>query len=167
VVDGAIVCKPKKGGNIYTKDEYSDFAARLEFKLPPGGNNGLAIRYPGQGQPSTVAMCEIQILDDDAAKYAKLDPRQYCGSVYGMIPAKRGYLRQPGEWNFMEVTVKGPTIQIELNGTRTVDGDVSKVTEFMGKKAHPGKDRTSGHFGFAGHSDPVAFRNIQIKKISK
>jgi hypothetical protein len=167
VVDGAIVCKPKKGGNIYTKDEYSDFAARLEFKLPPGGNNGLAIRYPGTGQPSTVAMCEIQILDDDAAKYAKLDPRQYCGSVYGMIPAKRGYLRQPGEWNFMEVTVKGPTIQIELNGTRTVDGDVSKVTEFMGKKAHPGKDRTSGHFGFAGHSDPVAFRNIQIKKISK
>lgn len=165
VVDGAIVCKPKKGGNIYTKDEYSDFAARLEFKLPPGGNNGLAIRYPGKGQPSTVAMCEIQILDDDAAKYAKLDPRQYCGSVYGMIPAKRGYLRQPGEWNFMEVTVKGPTIQIELNGTRTVDGDVSKVTEFMGKKAHPGKDRTSGHFGFAGHSDPVAFRNIQIKKL--
>jgi hypothetical protein len=167
VVDGAIVCKPKKGGNIYTKDEYSDFAARLEFKLPPGGNNGLAIRYPGQGQPSTVAMCEIQILDDDAAKYAKLDPRQYCGSVYGMIPAKRGYLRQPGEWNFMEVTVKGPTIQIELNGTRTVDGDVSKVTEFMGGKAHPGKDRTSGHFGFAGHSDPVAFRNIEIKNLGK
>src|SRR5262249_21467270 len=82
VTDGAIVCKPKKGGNIHTKEEYSDFVARVEYKLPPGGNNGLAIRYPGTGQPSTVAMCEVQILDDTDAKYAKLDPRQYNGSVY-------------------------------------------------------------------------------------
>ncbi len=107
VVDGAIVCKPKKGGNIYTKAEFADHAVRLEYKLPPGGNNGLAIRYPGKGQPSQDAMCEIQILDDDAKKYATLDPRQYNGSVYGMVPAQRGYLRPAGEWNFMEVTVRG------------------------------------------------------------
>ncbi|MDB5310983.1 MAG: hypothetical protein JWO38_5185 [Gemmataceae bacterium] len=166
VVDGAVVCKPKKGGNIYTKEEYADFAARVEYKLPPAGNNGLAIRYPGTGQPSTAAMCEVQILDDTAPVYAKLDPRQYNGSVYGMIPAHRGYLRPVGEWNFMEVTVKGPTIRVELNGTRIVDGDVSKVTEFKDNAVHPGKDRPAGHFGFAGHSDPVAFRNIEIKKLS-
>jgi len=165
VADGAIVCRPKKGGNIYTKEEYGDFVARVEYKLPPGGNNGLAIRYPGTGQPSLVAMCEVQILDDTSPKYEKLDPRQYNGSVYGMIPAHRGYLRPVGEWNFMEVTVKGPTIRVELNGTRIVDGDVSKVTEFMGGKKHPGKDRPRGHFGFAGHNDPVAFRNIEIKKL--
>ncbi len=165
VQDGAIVCKPKKGGNLFTQEEYGDFVARLEYKLPPGGNNGLAIRYPGKGQPSSVAMCEIQILDDTAAKYAKLDPRQYNGSVYGMVPAQRGYLRLIGEWNFMEVTVRGPTIQVELNGTRITDADVSTVTEFMHNNPHPGKDRTSGHFGFAGHNDPVAFRNIQIKKL--
>src|SRR5205823_1756944 len=82
-----------------------------------GGSNGLAIRYPGQGQPSAVAMCEIQILDDDATKYAKLDPRQFNGSAYGIVPAHRGYLRPVGEWNFMEVTVRGPTIVTELNGT--------------------------------------------------
>ena len=110
-------------------------------------------------------MCEVQILDDTAPKYAKLDPRQYNGSVYGMVPAHRGYLRPVGEWNFMEVTVKGPTIKVELNGTRIVDADVSKVTEFMGNHPHPGKDRTSGHFGFAGHNDPVAFRNIRIRPV--
>ena len=165
VVDGAIVCKPKKGGNIYTKEEYADFIARVEYKLPPGGNNGLAIRYPGTGQPSTVAMCEVQILDDTAKQYEKLDPRQFNGAIYGMIPAHRGYLRPVGEWNFMEVTVKGPTIQVELNGTRIVDGDVSKVTEFKDNQEHPGKDNPKGHFGFAGHSDPVAFRNIAIKRL--
>ena len=106
------------------------------------------------------------MLDDTAPKYAKLDPRQYNGSVYGMVAAHRGYLRPLGEWNFMEVTVRGHTIVVELNGTRIVDGDVSKVTEFMGGKAHPGKDRLSGHFGFCGHNDPVAFRNIQIKQLT-
>ena len=167
VKEGAIVCRPKKGGNIFTREEYGDFVVRLEYRLPPGGNNGLAIRYPGQGQPSQVAMCEIQILDDDAPKYRRLDPRQYNGSSYGMVPAQRGYLRSLGEWNFIEVTVRGPTIQTELNGTRILDADLARVTTFMGGKPHPGKDRTSGHFGFCGHNDPVAFRHIQIKRLER
>jgi hypothetical protein len=167
VIAGAIVCKPKKGGNLFTKAEYGDHVIRLEYKLPKGGNNGLAIRYPGTGQPSTQAMTEIQILDDDDAKYAKLDPRQYNGSAYGMVPAQRGYLRPVGEWNFMEVTAKGSTLRVELNGTRILDGDLATVTEFKDKTPHPGKDRTKGHFGFAGHNDPVAFRNIQIKSIEE
>jgi hypothetical protein len=165
VVDGAVRCRPGKGGTIYTKAEYGDFMARVEFKLPPGGNNGLAIRYPGQGDTAYVGMCELQVLDNDASQYAKLDPRQYHGSVYGMIPAQRGYLRPTGEWNFQEVTVQGTKIKVELNGTVIVDGDVSKVTEFMGKSPHPGKDRTSGHFGFAGHSDPVSFKSVLIKPL--
>lgn len=167
VKDGAIVCKPHKGGTIYTKQEYGDFAARMEIKLPPGGNNGLAIRYPGEGDTAYVGMCELQVLDDGARQYAKLDPRQYHGSAYGMVPAHRGYQRPVGQWNFEEVTVKGPTIKVELNGNLILDTDLSNVTEFMANSPHPGKDRTSGHFGFAGHSDPVAFRNVAIKRLEK
>jgi hypothetical protein len=165
VKDGAIVCRPKKGGNIYTKEAYTDFAARVEYKLPPGGNNGLGIRYPGKGDGAYEGMCEVQILDDTAPKYAKLDPRQYNGSAYGMVPVHRGYLRPVGEWNFIEVTVRGPTIRVELNGTRVLDADLSKVTDYMGNRPHPGKDRPSGHFGFLGHSDPVAFRLVEIKRL--
>lgn len=167
VKDGAIVCKPAKGGTIFTKEEYGDFMARVEFKLPPGGNNGLAIRYPGKGDTAYVGMCELQVLDDSAPKYAKLDQRQYHGSAYGMAPSHRGYQRPVGEWNFQEVTIKGSTIKVELNGTVILDTDLSKITDYMAKSAHPGKERTSGHFGFAGHSDPVAFRNISIKKMEK
>jgi hypothetical protein len=167
VKDGAIACQPRKGGNIFTRDTYADFVARVEYRLPPGGNNGLAIRYPGTGNAAYVGMTEIQILDDTAEKYAKLDKRQYNGSSYGMVPCHRGYLRPVGEWNFMEVTVRGPTIQVELNGTRILDADLSKVKEFMANSPHPGKDRTEGHFGFCGHGDAVAFRNIQIKRLEK
>jgi hypothetical protein len=167
VKDGAIVCKPKKGGTIYTKEEYDDFVARVEYKLPPAGNNGLAIRYPGHGDTAYVGMCEVQVLDDSHSSYAKLDPRQYNGSVYGIVAAHRGYLRPVGEWNFEEVTVQGPHIKVELNGTVIVDTDVSKVTQYMANSPHPGKDNKKGHFGFAGHNDPVAFRNIEIKRLEK
>jgi hypothetical protein len=167
ITDGAIVCKPDKGGTIYTQGEYGDFVARVEIKLPAGGNNGLAIRYPGEGDTAYVGMCELQVIDDSNAekKYGPLDPRQFHGSAYGMVPAHRGYQRPVGQWNFEEVTVQGSTIRVELNGTVILDADLSKVTEFMANSAHPGKDRKSGFFGFAGHSDPVAFRNIRIKKL--
>jgi len=165
VVDGAIMCKKGKGGTLFTDEIYKDFVVRFEFQLPPGGNNGLAIRYPGQGNPAYAGMTELQVLDNTHPKYAKLDQRQYHGSAYAMVAAKRGFLKKPGEWNEQEVTVKGSTIQVILNGTEILNTDLKDVTEFMGKGNHPGKDLKEGHFGFAGHSDPVKFRNIRIKKL--
>ena len=163
--DGVLTCKPGKGGTIYTAKEYEDFVVRLEFKLPPGGNNGLAIRYPGSGDTAYVGMTELQVLDSEHPKYAKLDKRQYHGSAYGMIPAARGYLFPAGEWNYQEVTVQGSRIKVELNGSVILDGDVSKVTDFMGGRPHPGMNLKKGHFGFAGHSDPVEFRNVTLKEL--
>lgn len=165
VVDGAIRCKEGKGGVLHTRDEYGDFVARLQFRLPPGGNNGLAIRYPGEGDTAYVGMCELQILDNDHPKYASLDARQYHGSAYGMVAAKRGYLRPVGQWNDQEVTVRGSRIKVVLNGTVILDADLAEVKEFMANSPHPGKDRTAGYFGFAGHSDPVEFRNVRIKRL--
>lgn len=167
VKDGAIACKAGKGGTLYTAEEYADFVVRLEILIPAGSNNGLAIRYPGSGDTAYVGMCELQVLDNGAPKYAKLDARQYHGSAYGMVAAKRGHLKPAGEWNVQEVTVKGSTIKVVLNGVTILDTDLSQVNlnEVMGKKPHPGKDRTSGHFGFAGHNDLVLFRNIRIKRL--
>lgn len=166
VKNGAIVCQPGKGGVLHTKEEYGDFQVRLEFKLPPGGNNGLAIRYPGEGDTAYTGMCELQVLDNEAMEYAgKLDPRQYHGSAYGMAAAHRGYLRPNGQWNYQQVTVKESTIRVELNGYTILDTDLSQITEFMANSPHPGKDRTRGYFGFAGHSSPVEFRNITIRRL--
>jgi hypothetical protein len=83
-----------------------------------------------------------------------------------MTAVKRGYMQPVGEWNMAEVTVKGSTIVAELNGSKVLDTDLSKVTEFMANKPHPGKDNAKGSFGFAGHGDAVSFRNIRIKEIT-
>lgn len=166
VKDGALVCKPGKGGTIYTKEQYDDFVVRLEFKLPRGGNNGLAIRYPGKGDTAYAGMTELQVLDDNYEKvHGAIDARQAHASAYGMVAAARGYQRPIGQWNYQEVTVTGSKIKVELNGSVILNCDLSKVTDYMGGHPHPGKDRTVGHFGFAGHNDPVMFRNVAIKRL--
>ena len=169
VVDGAIVCKKGKGGHPYYDRKLRDFAVRLEFKLPSAGNNGLSIRYPGKGDPAYDAMCELQVLAEDYEKVkGKLDPRQLHGSAYGMVGAQRGFQRPIGEWNFQEVTVVGSNLKVELNGFVILDADLAKVdpASVMGKKKHPGLGLTEGYFGFAGHNDPVAFRNLSISELA-
>lgn len=163
--NGEIRGRKDRGGVIYTEKQYTDFVVRFEFQLPEGGNNGLAIRYPGEGNPAYDGMCELQVLDNSAEKFAKLDPRQYHGSAYGMVAAKRGHLKPVGEWNSQTVTVIGSKIQVVLNGELILDADLSNVSEFMGKNAYAGRVRSKGHFGFAGHHSPVAFRNIIIKEL--
>lgn len=163
--DGEIRCKDGKGGRVYTKRVYRDFVLELEFKLPSGGNNGIAIRYPGNGDPAYTGMCELQVLDNSHQKYADLDKRQYHGSAYGMVAAKRGHLKPVGEWNHQKVTVIGSTIKVELNGVVILDTDLSMVDKYLADKPHPGKSRPEGHIGFAGHKDPVSFRNISVKEL--
>ncbi|MEO5648671.1 MAG: DUF1080 domain-containing protein [Ginsengibacter sp.] len=170
VEDGDIVIRPEKGsgGNLYTKEEYSDFNFRFEFQLTPGANNGLGIRTPLEGDAAYEGM-ELQILDNEADVYKDLQPYQYHGSVYGVIPAKRGYLKPMGEWNFEEVIVKGPKIKVILNGTVILDGDITEAREkgTMDHREHPGLKRDSGHIGFLGHGSVVRFRNIRVKDLSK
>jgi hypothetical protein len=169
VKDGAIVWREKKGGVAYWNQELADFQARVMFKLPKAGNNGLAIRYPGTGDTAYVGMCELQVLDEnyEVNKPGKIDRRQAHGSAYGMVAAAQGYQHPLGQWNFEEVTIRGSTIKVELNGTVILDTDLSKVdlATVLDHKAHPGKDRPSGFFGFAGHNDPVQFKEVALKKL--
>jgi len=168
--DGMIICDPARGGhgNLYTEKEYSDFIVRFEFLLTPAANNGLGIRAPLEGDAAYVGM-ELQILDNEAEIYKDLHPYQYHGSVYGVIPAKRGYLKPVGEWNYQEVIAKGNRITITLNGTVILDGDIAEAsknfTSTIDGNDHPGLSNKTGHIGFLGHGSWVAFKNLRIKEL--
>ena len=168
VEDGMIVVRPKEGshGNLYTEKEYKDFIYRFDFKLTPGANNGIGIRAPLEGDAAYVGM-EIQVLDNTAPVYAHLKPYQYHGSVYGVIPAKRGYLNPVGEWNHEEIYLKGSHIKVTLNGHVILDGDIKEASKngTLDHKDHPGLKREKGHIGFLGHGDVVFFKNIRIKEL--
>ncbi|MEE4213696.1 MAG: DUF1080 domain-containing protein, partial [Bacteroidales bacterium] len=168
VEDGCIVVRPERGsgGNLYTSEQYGDFILRFEFQLTPGANNGLGIRAPLEGDAAYAGM-ELQILDNTAEIYSELQPYQFHGSVYGVIPAKRGFLKPVGEWNEQEVIVEGNRIKVVLNGTLIVDGDITDAIKngTMDKRDHPGLKRKSGHIGFLGHGSIVKFRSIRLKKL--
>ena len=170
IENGDLVIDPSRGGsgNLYTKDEYSDFVYRFDFKLTPGANNGLGIRAPLEGD-GAYAGTEIQILDNDADKYKDLKEYQYHGSAYGIIPAKRGYLKPVGEWNTEEVYLKGSKIRVTLNGTVILDGDLAEASKngTADHQKHPGLSRTSGHIGYLGHGDSLRFRNIRVLDLTK
>ena len=173
--DGILVCK-KGGKNLISEKEYSDFAFSFEFKLEESGNNGIGIRLPENGHPASDGM-EIQILDHHGTKYVGtadmgegktrelswLKPWQYHGSVYGVAPSKRGYLRPVGSWNFQQIMVQGSHVVVELNGTQILDVDIQDLPSNL--HDHVGKDNPSGFFGFCGHNDPVAFRAVELKAL--
>jgi len=176
VKNGIIIVEPNLGGgNLYTAKEYGDFVMRFEFKLTPGANNGLGIRTPLSGDPAYVGM-ELQILDNTSPKYTSLQDYQYHGSIYGVVPAKREFVKAGtqwdsddwtcGGWNYEEIIAKGKKITVKLNGETIVDADISE--ENIAKdvlEKHPGLKNEKGYIAFCGHGDKLAFRNLRIREL--
>ncbi|MDO4573587.1 MAG: DUF1080 domain-containing protein [Planctomycetia bacterium] len=152
-------------GNLMYHEKFGDFVFRFEFKLVPNGNNGLGIRATAIDKDAAYEGMELQILDDSGDKKQHLKPYQYHGSIYGVVAAKKGFLKPVGEWNCQEVEAVGSRIKVTLNGTVILDTDVSGITETPDGKAHPGLHNAKGYLGFLGHTMPVQFRNIRIKKL--
>ncbi|MBT5738209.1 MAG: DUF1080 domain-containing protein [Planctomycetes bacterium] len=165
---GEIQCTEGNGGNIYTEDQFDDFILRFEFKLSPGANNGLGLRTPSSGDAAYAGM-EAQILDNSADKWANLKPYQYHGSIYGVVPARRGFQKSVGEWNQQEVRCDGRQVKIILNGHVIIDANLDSVSQggTLDGRDHPGLMRASGHIGFLGHGDAVAFRNLRIQPLNR
>jgi len=165
VKDGVIFCAKGGGGNLLTVREFTNFVLRFEFKLETAANNGIAIRAPlAAGSLAYVGM-EIQVLEDTAAQYANLRPAQYNGSIYDVVPAKRGGQKPIGEWNQEEITADGRRIKVVLNGQTIVEADLNTITDGPTLLKHPGLLRDGGHIGFLGHNDYVEFRNLRVKEL--
>ncbi|MDA0285043.1 MAG: DUF1080 domain-containing protein, partial [Planctomycetota bacterium] len=171
--DGVLVCE-KGGTTLETEKEYSDFAFRFEFKLEESGNNGIGVRVPAGGHASRDGM-EIQVLDHNGSKYSGvadmgggktqklswLKPWQYHGSIYGIYPAKTGYLKPVGEWNSETIIAIEDHIIVILNGAVIVDAYLEDITPVDGHE-HPGMKNRTGHLTLAGHSDHVEFRELAV-----
>lgn len=149
--DGVLVCKKEGGGNLSTVKDFGDFIFRFEFKLEPGGNNGVSVRGH-----------EIQILDDYAPGHKNLKPCQYHGSIYCKVPATRGATKPAGEWNTEEIMCKGSQWKVTVNGTVIVDVDLATVAGLEALAR-----RTRGPLGFLGHGTRVEFRNLRLKELER
>ena len=157
----------RAGGNLYTADEFDDFVFRFAFKVPPGANNGIAVRAPATGDAAYQGM-EIQVLENSHPKYSGLAPWQFHGSIYGVAAARRGFQAPPGEWNLEEIRMDGRKVRVVLNGAIIMDIDLDDSTRngTLSGRPHPGVSREGGHIGFCGHGDVVHFKDLRLRDLS-
>ena len=148
---------------LSTNRAYSDFDLRLDFRLERGGNSGVLLRAPHKGDPSYEGF-EIQLLDDEARRYQNLKPDQFTGSVYGVIAARRGFVRPVGSWNRLGIRLVGVAIRVDLNGTRVLEARLDGQSASVIKR-HPGLVRSRGFIGLQAHDSHVWFRNVAIKSL--
>jgi len=150
IEDGVLVNKPGKSYQLRTVKQYDDFVIRLQWKLKPGGNSGLKLRTD----------TEIQILDDYAKKYdGRIKACQHAGSVYCQIPASPRATKKAGEWNRMQVLMRGKEVKVWMNGVKVVDGSFND-TEALKKRP------MKGYVLLQYHGGGLWFRDIEIKPLT-
>jgi hypothetical protein len=155
VADGMLVCTGEKGTWLRSKRRYADFNLRFDYKLRPGGNSGIYLRVPLDGAHREGGGAEVQLLDDTAERYRKLEAAQYCGSIYKVAPATSHVSRPPGEWNTMEINCQGTSYRVVHNGVVVVDVNQREVPELA-------RRFREGFLGLQNHSEEVWFKNLRI-----
>lgn len=160
VTDGTIRCNRGSGGWLRTDDIYGDFDLKADIRLSPGGNTGIAVRFPSSGSP-TLTGIEIQLIDDTAEKYSDLRPDQHTGSLYYHVPPLQEYALTPGEWHAVQVTARGDRVQVTIDDTVVNDVYLDQLP--AGDDPHPLRLRPSvGYIGFQSSAQQVEFRNIRL-----
>ena len=162
VEKGLIVCKGGGGGWLLTEKEYGDFEFRCEYRWEKkGGNSGVALRTPFEGDPAYVGM-EIQLIDDEGWP-GKLADYQHTGSIYDVQPAKEAKNKKIGEWNTVKIVAKGRNVTITQNDVELVNANLDDYKAKYEK--HPGLKREKGRIGFQSYNVRVEFRNVWIKEL--
>ena len=161
IENGLLVCTGQKGPWLRTCREYDNFSMRFDYLLAVGGNSGVYVRVPQDGNhhrendTKPPAGFEVQVLDDAAKEHAKLKDYQYSASIYDIAGANPRNTRPPGEWNTLEIVCDGDRVITRHNGVT--------VTDINGE-SHPliKLRQLNGFLGLQNHSTEVKFRNIRI-----
>lgn len=162
IEDGILYCTASDGW-LSTKDEYDNFELELEFKLYEAANSGVFLRAPRAGDPAWDGL-EVQILDDSAPKYRKLESYQKCGGLYGCVGPSIDVKKKPGEWQSYRIVVDGRKVQVMLNGTQIIDANLDDFLSDVEK--HPGLKRERGYVGLQAHGGRVDFRNVRVRQLA-
>ena len=165
----------KRGGDIITRAQYSDFALKVDFRITKGANSG--IKYfvnpdMNKGAGSAIG-CEFQILDDDKHPDAKLGVKgnRKLGSLYDLIPAPKNKPFNKKEFNTATIIVKGNHVEHWLNGVKLIEYDRNNdmwnaLVAYSKYKNWPNfGNPEEGNILLQDHGDEVWFKNVKIKEL--
>lgn len=161
IEQGQLVCTGDKGPWLRTMDEFGDFNFRVDYQVSPGGNSGVYVRVPRDGNHHREndqlppAGFEVQVLDDSAPMYAMLKDFQYSASIYDLAGANPRNSKPPGRWNTLEINCHGGQVTTLHNGAM-----VTNITDAAVPALALRQKR--GYLGLQNHSTRVAFRNLRL-----
>jgi hypothetical protein len=161
-----------RAGDIITDRQWGDFELELEWRVGPGGNSGVFYRATEATDVIYMNAPEMQILDNSTHADGR-NPLTSTGSNYALHAPERDVSRPVGEWNRARIVAVGPHVEHWLNGTKLVEYRMGsaewealvKASKFNQWPAYGRSMR--GHIGLQDHGDPVSFRRIRIRELTR
>ena len=186
VGDGTLHCRSEAsrgeagkadGGDIvWSKQLFSDFDLRLEWKIAEGGNSGIFyLAREVAGWPIYKSAPEMQILDNERNPDSSRgkEGNRKSGSLYDLIPANPQNAKPAGEWNSVEIIcLKGKVVHRQ-NGVKILEYELwtpewkmlVEQSKFQGMNPDWVNVAKEGVIGLQDHDSDVWFRNIKIRPL--
>ncbi len=150
----------------YTREKFGDCVIRVVYRTTkPTSNAGVFVRIADRPPDPMWAVhhgYEVQILDDT-------DPYHRTGAVYSLVSAETGAAKPAGEWNIMEIELRGELIDVTLNGKHITHFDPAQPSPKREHDWEPerGPRPTHGYIGLQNHSDEdvVYFKEVSVKPL--
>ena len=163
---------------LWFKGTYENFVLDFEYKLDPEANSGVII-YCSDLKNWIPNSVEVQLLDDDGAKWRNDPPRLKNGGLYGHVGPAKSAVKPAGEWNRMTVWAEGKHVKVAVNDQPSVDVDLAQYTSAKvnpdGTPIQPWLSKpmaelpTKGAIGLQGKHGGACpyFRNVRILERGK
>jgi hypothetical protein len=151
----------------YTREKFGDCIIRVVYKATNAKSNaGVFVRIADRPADPMWAVhhgYEVQIQDDN-------DPYHRTGAIYSLAPVETGAAKPGGEWNVMDIELRGDVVNVTLNGKQITHFDPSKPSPKREHDWEPerGPRPTHGYIGLQNHSgeDVVYFKEVSVKPLS-
>jgi hypothetical protein len=162
VKDGVIETPGVPNGYLRTTREFSDYRLHVEWRYPEKPtNSGIFIHTRGADKMWPIHyQCQLKhgnagdfIVQDVGMKATVRDSVYVSTKAVKPIAPKMQAAseKQPGEWNAADITCKGDSITIVINGV--LQNQASKCSN------------TSGGIGLQAEGSKIQFRNIWIERL--
>jgi hypothetical protein len=166
VDDGLLRTESGMGLLWYTKEKFGNCVLRVVYKTTaPQSNAGVFIRVADKPKDPWWAVhhgFEVQICDSE-------DDYHGTGAVYSLSKSRTRPAKAPGEWNTLEITLKGQRILVSLNGTEVNDFDAEHAEVPQRTKSFEperGPRPEVGYIGLQNHDDFSKEKHVYFKEVS-
>lgn len=172
VEKGTLRCLSKGGGgDLVTKEKYTSFELRFEWRVSEGANSGVMYRVSEDGSAPYETGPEYQVTDDLKHPDGK-NPKTSAAALYALIACNAEKAVKPvGDWNKGRIVVKGNHVEHWLNKKKVVEYELNspEITTLIAGSKFKGwagfAKQPSGHICFQDHGDDVWYRKIRVRKL--